>query len=457
MSLLSGMNDMLTNKAALEAAQDMFDFDEDLALEADELIDTMIDGMDDIDAMEAELEEEDEINDELESEDNFTDTVGDSANESAALTGTAFLSSLILDTDDPIKTKDGSVGSEDGTATHKDNFSAEADDNNDPIKTKDGSVGSDGSANPDNNFTNASKDTTDPIKTEDGSVGQDNSTAKDPAVESAMFFAELLGNDVAMEGLINRLKEKSAAKKSAKRLEKLKKLGISQDLDNAKLADLLANGKHDEAKRMVVAFGKKIEAAKAKVADTDPEAETKRKIADQLIKTNSCILIGVDADSTAKKLEKDGVDKKTAKAQTIKIMKNKEKDPAVESYINECIDMLIAYEASVDPEATEDGSVGQDNSKASFDGNFSDGKIDDNDPVKTKDGAAGQDDSAATFSENFSDGKSDTDDPIKTEDGSVGQDDSTAKDPAVESTIDELEKLNSLLLDDFDDDDDDID
>ena len=37
------------------------------------------------------------------------------------------------------------------------------------------------------------------------------------------------------------------------------------------------------------------------------------------------------------------------------------------------------------------------------------------------------------------------------------QDDSTAKDPVIESTVDELEELNFLLLDDFDDiDDDDI-
>ena len=168
MSLLSGMNDILTNKVAMEEAQEMFDFELELALEADELIDTMVDGManasDFDDEIDNELEEEDEINKELDSEDNFTNVVGKSANEAAALTGTSFLSSLILDKDDPIKTKAGSVGTEDSAATHKDNFSAEANDNNDPIKT------------------------------ENGSVGQKDSTAKDPVIESAIDELENLNS-----------------------------------------------------------------------------------------------------------------------------------------------------------------------------------------------------------------------------------------------------------------------
>lgn len=467
MSLLTGMNDMLTNKAALEAAHEMFDFDEDFALEADELIDTMVDGIadastldDDIDVMEEELEEDDEINDELESEDNFTDTVGKSANESAALTGTSFLASLSLDKNDPITTKDGSVGSEDSTATHKDNFSAEANDNNDPITTKDGSVGADSNANPTNNFTDTSKDNNDPITTKDGSVGQKNSTAKDPAVESALFYGELLGEEDAMEGFIQKIKDKHSEKKTNKRLSQLQLVGLSSDLDINKVWDLVNNCKHDQAKKMVNDFGKKLESIKSKISSDDPDASTKTKTIDRLIKTNSSLLLKVEKECRKCENKKKGMDDKAANEAAMSSLRKTVsgiEDVTMEAYLTDCLNMMEAFESEVDPEATTDGSVGQDNSKASFDGNFSDGKLDSNDPIKTKDGSEGQEDSKATFDENFSDGKDDTDDPIKTEDGSVGQKDSTAKDPVVESSLtDELENLNSIMFDDFDDDDDDL-
>ena len=404
MSLLSGMNDILTNKVAMKEAQEMFDFELELALEADELIDTMVDGManasdfdDEIDKMEDELEEEDEINKEIDSEDNFTNVVGKSANEAAALTGTSFLSYLILDKDDPIKTKAGSVGTDNSAATHKDNFSAEANDNNDPIKTENGSIGADSSANPSNNFSDASKDNNDPINTKNGSIGA-NATAKDPAVESAMFFGELLGEEVAMEGLIQKMKEKGHAvtaklneKKSEKRLDKLQTIGVNQDLDNEKVWTLVSEGKHDQAKRMVEAFGRKLEAAS--------------------------ILLQIEKDKRAFDKKKKGVDVKKANEAamlSLREMANNMENPAMESYINECLDMIEAFEAACDPEATEDGSIGQDSSKASFDGNFSDAKKDTNDPIKAEAGSEGQEDSKATFDENFSDGKKDDNDPIKT-------------------------------------------
>lgn len=455
---------MLTNKAALEAAQDMFDFEEDLALEADELIDTMVDGMcsancfdDEIEEMEEDFEEAEEINDELEDEDNFTGTVGKSANEAAALTGMSFLSSLVLDKDDPITTKNGSIGSDDGTANHKDNFSNASRNTTDKNTTKNGAIGADSSANPANNFSDASKDTNDKNTTKNGSIGA-YATAKDPAVESAMFFGELLGEEVAMEGLIQKMKDKYNEKRSSKRLEKLKMLGISSDIDNAKLSALIQAGKHSEAKRLVAAFGKKLENAKAKISDDDPEASKKRKYADQLIKTTSCLMIGVDTDSEQKKFEKAGVDKATAKKQAMKKMRDKEKNSAMESYINECLDMIEAFEATCtgtdcDPEDTENGSIGQKDSKASFSDNFSDASKDTDDPIKAEAGSEGQKDSKASFDENYSGGSKDTDDPIQTENGSVGQKDSTAKDPVIESTLDELEELNSILLDDYEDDD----
>ena len=76
MSLVTAMSGMLDNKAAMEAAEDIMMFEEDYAMEADELIDIMVDGKSpftsedaEIDAMEEEDEIEDQINEELEAED----------------------------------------------------------------------------------------------------------------------------------------------------------------------------------------------------------------------------------------------------------------------------------------------------------------------------------------------------------------------------------------------------
>ena len=456
MSLLTGMNDMLKNKAALEAAQDLIDFEEDIALEADELIDTMVDGMatsedisDDIDEIENEFEEDEAIMNELDSEDDFTDTVGNSANEAAALTGMSFLSSLVLDTDDPITTKNGSIGYDDSEATHKDNFSDDFDDNNDPITTKNGSIGYKGSANPENNSSITSKNGSDPITTKNGSIGA-SSTAKDPAVESALFFGELLGNDeVVTEGLI----KKFAAKKEKKYNDVLDALGLSKykSFDD-EFNKVFEPGSYDKASKMINKFLQDIDKAKAKL----PEDDKNRKAAERMFKSYYTVAVSLKRDALEEKYVKSGMSKKDARKKAKAELRAK----ATESFIIDCLDMMDAFEAACcgdgcDPEATKDGSIGA-SSKATFDGNFSDGKEDKDDPIVTKDGSEGQEDSAATFDKNFSDGIDDDDDPIDTVDGSVGQKDSTAKDPVIESSTDsELEKMNASLDDDFEDDDDD--
>ena len=430
MSLLSGMNDMMTNQAALEAAEDEIMFMDDIAMEADELIDTMVDAKkinadndDDIAEMLEEDDEEDEINKELDEEDNSIATAS-CATEAAALTGDDFLKNLLLDDDDPITTKPGSVGFQDSAATFPTNFAAEFDDDDDPITTKPGSIGA-------------------------------SATAKDPAIESALFFGELMGEEVAMEGIIQNMKDKVNEKKSARRAKDLKMIGVSKDLQTDKLDVLLNQKKFDAALSIVNNWVKSVEGAQKKISDNDPEAKKKRKIASRMIKTATATALGIQIDKAAAKYEKSGMSAKDARKKAKAEIKAKAKkaDAANESYIMDCMDMIEAFESSIDPEATKDGSVGQDDSKASFTGNFTDGLDDDNDPITTKDGAEGQEDSSANFNTNFSDGDLDDDDPIAGIDGSVGQKNSTAKDPAIESTLDaELESLNSML-DELDEDD----
>ena len=107
--------------------------------------------------------------------------------------------------------------------------------------------------------------------------------------------------DAAMEGVIRKLKDARATKSSVKRLANLNMLGISKDIDYDKINALMNDGKYDEAKNYATSFGKKIEAAKAKISDSDPDASKKRKIADNLIKTNSCLLVGIDTDAAKNK------------------------------------------------------------------------------------------------------------------------------------------------------------
>lgn len=445
MSLLNGMNGMLTNEAAMEAATEDLLFEMEYALEADELIDVMVDGKDEISEMVDEDEEEDELNQELDAEECCE-----------ALTGQAFLDSLNLDNDDPITTKNGSIGQQDSAPSFDKNFSDELDDNNDPIKTENGSIGQkDSAATFDKNFSSDDVDKNDPIDTKNGSIGQKTSTPKDPTMESMTFFGELLDEEVAMEGMIAKYKEHKKEKAAAKRATSLSSIGV-EDIDTSKVQELMNQGQYDKAAKLASNFNKKLESAKAAIAEDDPESSKKKKTIEKLLKTNSALMISIEHAKRSDKYQKDGMDAKSANKQAKKELKKRASefgDKAQESLFNECLDMIAAFEQETDPEATTDGSIGQKDSAATSDKNFSDGKLDNNDPVKTKDGAEGQEDSAATFDKNFSDGKLDENDPVKTEDGSVGQKDSTAKDPASESATDiddELDMLNNSLIDEFD-------
>ena len=132
MSLLTGMNSMFENTAAMEAANDELIFEEMLALESDDLIDTLADGIGpyddaDLDAMVDDDLDDDELDEEVEAEE-CGDLIGKGACEAAALTGNAFLSHLVRDTNDPIKTKAGSIGQQSSAASFLGNFSDEYDD-----------------------------------------------------------------------------------------------------------------------------------------------------------------------------------------------------------------------------------------------------------------------------------------------------------------------------------------
>ena len=190
MSLLDGMNNLFENKAAMEAATDEAIFEEMIALEADELIDKVVDGKGPFEDEISQMVDEDEANEQLNKELDEEDNSIANASEATALTGDAFLSSLMKDTDDPITTKPGSIGQQTSAASFAGNYSDAGEDNTDPIKTEHGSVGSDDSAATHNqNYSDESDDNNDPIKTTPGTIGQKDSTAKDPAAEGTSLSA----------------------------------------------------------------------------------------------------------------------------------------------------------------------------------------------------------------------------------------------------------------------------
>lgn len=409
MSLLTGMNDILKNEAAMEAADDMILFNEELELESDEFIDAMVDGEDeedDIDLMEEEDEEDDELNEGLD-DSNDANECG-SACEAEALTGQSFLQSLLLN-EDPIKTKDGSIGFQDSAANYKDNYSNAFSNDNDPIKTENGSIGEkESNANHKENFSAEFSNDKDNVKTEDGSVGPKTSSPN-PAIESALFFGDVMGEEVAMEGLIKNFKAKKTEKKNIKRSELLSKMGLS-DIDFAKFDELREQEKFDQAIIMVSDFGKKLEDGLNKLEDKSDIGAAKR-----IIKTNAALLLRLQTDKNVSEYVKTGMSEKEARKKVKVEMKNKVKkieDPARESYINECLDLVSAFEASI-----------------------------------------GQGDTLADHSENYSDGELNDSDPVSTEDGDdVGDDDANAN-PVNESDLDdELKLLNDSLSEEVDSD-----
>lgn len=454
MSLLDGMNNLFENKEATEAAAMEAIFDEMIALEADELIDRVVDGKgpfeDDISQMVDEDEEDEQLNMELDEEENSIATASE-----AALTGDAFLSSLMLDTNDPIPTKPGSIGQQTSAASFSKNFSDAGEDNIDPITTHPGSIGSDESAATHNrNFSDELDDNNDPIKTKPGTIGQDNSTAKDPVMESAMVFGELMGIEQAMESLIS---EMVPAEEQSRMEQDVAILGIDP-IDCAKVDSLIEAKKYDKAKEVCESWMDDIHHVVKNTTDS-----AKKSAAQRLLTSTSSLSVAIEAQKIIDEGIAMGNDPEIATESAIKKLSAKRDqmkqngaiDMATESVINIALNWFAANESDLsDPEVTINGSVGQDSSKAHSGDNFSDGKLNSNDPVKTKDGAEGQEDSAATFDGNHSGGSLDNNDPIHTDDGSVGQKDSTAKDPAAEGTtslsaLEELEALTKMMDDEF--------
>lgn len=444
MSLLSAMKK--TSNVAIESyVDDELLFGDEIAMEASELIDTMIDKKhpfgDDIDEMQREDEMEDEINEELEREDNNIP-----ASEAAALTGNAFFKSINLNDDDPIKTSNGSIGDQNGTANHKDNYSAEADDNNDPITTKNGSIGDQNStANHKDNYSAEADDKDDPIKTSNGSIGQKNSSAN-PVVESALFFGELMGKEEVMESLIAdyTFREKHS------RAGKLNTLGIQNDLAIEQVQALCDNGDFDGAMNMVVEFGSVLESAKELAF-----AEDEQYAAESLLRTNGALLLKISEEKQIAAFEAKGMSREDAQNAAIAALESKVYDTNDDMLIS-CMSMVMEHAKFLgndldddDPIITKNGSIGQKDSAATNPENYSGGSKDDNDPIKTENGGAGQKTSSANPEDNFSGEYDDNNDPIKTENGSIGQKDSSAN-PVVESELsidDELAKITAMFDD----------
>ena len=513
MSLLSGMQNLFENKAAMEAAEDDTIFDEMVALESSENIDRMVDGEhpfldndDEVSQMVDEDEEEDEINKELDDEDNSmashstnedngksdikdstecgncagADSMG-KAQEAAALTGTSFLASLVLDRNDPITTKPGSVGQQSSAATFDKNYSDEADDNNDPIKTQPGSVGQkDSSANHKENFSDEADDNNDPQKATPGSVGQKDSTAKDPAMEGMSFLASMIATPAVESSVETQVEEPTPeptlesflVNDSDSLTRNATTLGIDRLATDA-IGGFIEEKDYNTAIESLQVYSAIIDKAVEDIPD-DGVSEIVSQAAESLKITTESMMMAIQTQKMIDAAIESGTDKEFAKQNTLNKVKNfmgtKKAEGSLSAVTEAAIINTIGYfeamegegvcpecgkspcecDKSGDPEATKNGSVGQDNSKAHSDTNFSDGNLDSNDPVKTKDGAEGQEDSAATFDENHSGGTPDDNDPVHTDDGSVGQKDSTAKDPASEAmtALEELEALTRSMEDD---------
>lgn len=434
MSLISGMETMMDfQDASKEMANKNIIFQEEIAMEASELIDAMVDGYPrDYSMVEDEFEENE-----------------DEAMEAAALTGSAFLNSLMIDTDDPIVTKPGSLGPEDSAANFSTNFHDDFPGKPDGIDRTYGSVGPDGSeANFEGNFHDEFIDDNDPLEAIPGSLGPETSTAKDPAMESAYILGSLMGEyEIVEEGFLSRRQEKRKKKQDLD----FSMLGI-QKPNHEKIDQMMNAGNYRGAQNEVKRTLSQIQRAKDMIPAGDVDAKQKAKAARRLGSAYSSLMIGINIEKDIADLEKKGYDKKTARKAAVKKAKQYEKsmkDAARLDKVTEAaIDTAVQYYEIVCEDYEDAGSKGQQDSAADFKGNYSDG-IKDNDPREwTRDGSEGQQDSAASFDGNYGGGHLDTDDPIITGDSSVGPTDSTAKDPASEAytdIFDELDKLNDIM------------
>lgn len=440
MSLISGMESMMDfQDASKEMADKDIIFYDEIAMEASELIDAMVDGQprdySDID------------DDDLYNFDEYD--YGDTATEAAALTGAAFLNSLMIDTDDPIVTKPGSLGPETSAANFSTNFHDDFPGKADGIDRTYGSLGPENSAaNFDGNFHDEFVDDNDPLEAIPGSLGPNTSTAKDPAMESVYVLGSLLGEyDIAEEGLRSRMQ----ARKQKKQDLDFSMLGV-QKPNHEKIDQMMNAGNYRGAQNEVKRTLSQIQKAKDMIPAGDEDSKQKLKAAKRLGSAYSSLMIGINIEKDVADLEKKGYDKKTARKAAVKkarqyeqsLKKAEKLDKASEAAIDTAIEYFeIVFEAYEDA-----GSKGQQDSAADFKGNYSDGLEDTDTREWTRDGSEGQQDSAASFEGNCGGGHLDTDDPIITGDSSVGPTDSTAKDPASEAytdIFDELDRLDAIM------------
>lgn len=434
MSLINGIDAMFENPEMDAWAERELMFEDELATEASESIDCIVDGVPD---------DYPEIYD----DDDYEDAL-----EAAALTGRDFLNSLNLSQGDPIEGQrkmHGSLGPTSSAANFSTNFHDDFPNENDPIDAYPGSVGPKTStANFPENFHDEFEDDNDPLEAVPGSLGPDSSTPRDPAMEGTAALGFLMNEDcddfdqyIAEEGLQSWMN----ARKMKKRYLDERMIGVPS-LDYGSLDRMCNDGMWSKAEATVNSMKKQVEARRKALAYGDKDSRAKDAAAKRLLRAYNGLLVHLSMGKNMLDLEKKGYDKKSArqaaraKAKELKkSLKAAQKlDAGTEAAIDLAIDFDMAYEAFEDA-----GSIGQKDSRANFSGNYSDGKNDSSATYQANGpGAPG----AASFDTNYGGGFLNEADPIIAGASSVGQDDSTARDPATESYQDILDELDNLDL-----------
>lgn len=437
MSLLAGMNNLFENTDAIAAAEEEMAFQDLLDLETDIVIEALTSKgkpFNDDDDEIAKMVEEDELDEEEYQE---------VATEAAALTGLDFINSIVFSDDKMTDTGDGSLGPKSSAANHATNVSDESTGFKDNIDTKPGSLGPESSsASHDQNYSAELPFKTNGFdETHSGSYGQkDTATSNDKVVESALLFGELTGTEVAMEGVISKLRGWTQNQKNKKYMMDCSIAGV-QPLDTEKVDKLIADGKCGIAIQVIERNIKAINVAKES-ANGDKK---KLAAAKRLARTMNSLVVGVQTEKIVQEEMKRGLDRKEASKIAIvkmaaiqkKMTAQKKLDKASEA----AIDMALEYHTAVME------SIGDDDARANHTQNYSDGALDNDDPFDTSDDdvdGVGDGNAHASFDDNFGGGSS-LDGDIDAGDGSVGQDDSTAKDPASEA-LTALEELEALTL-----------
>lgn len=432
MSLLNGMDEMFENKDVDDIVERDLMFKDELAMEASESIDMLVDGVRD---------DYPEIYD----DDDYEEAI-----EAAALTGKSFLDSLNLSQGDPIENArkmSGSLGPKSSAANFATNFHDDFRNTNDPYDAYPGSVGPDTStANFPDNFHDEYEDDNDPLQPIPGSVGPESSTARDPSMEGTMALGFLLNEDtenfdeyIAQEGLRSWNKNRKAKKRDLD----AQLVGVPS-LDIAKIDQFRDDGMWNKAEQTVNSAIKAVEARRKSFVYGDPDSKKKAAAANRLLRTYNGLLVHLSMGKNSSDLQKKGYDKKTAdraaRAKAKELKASFKKAQKLDKSTEAAIDLAINYSIAV--EQFEDaGSVGQRDSAANFSGNYAGGNDDQSATYGANVPGAP---SAASFDGNQGGGFRDYADPIVADDRTAGQQDTTARDPATESYDDILEELSAL-------------